>query len=156
MKHRKIFLVLLMISISVVAFAQENMPFRVGVGIALSNPTIAMEYAFPLGNMSMGVEAGFSTYISMSGGEIALRWYPFSNLGKGLNVEAGYGLLLSDGYTRQNGGAVVGYRFIFWKHVTVNIGIGYEYMYTPNDGALRDQVVAEGITNTRLTIGAAF
>lgn len=149
-------LVSLLVSISGVAIAQDISPLRTEVGLALGLPVVAVEYAFPLGNMSMGIEAGFSTFIVESGAEVAVRWYPLNNRGQGLNLETAYTLLLSEGRKKHYGGAVVGYRFVFFKHLTLNIGLGYQYFYTPNDGILKDQVAERSGVNTRLTIGAAF
>lgn len=107
--------------------AQDVQPFRVEAGLAALDPTLSFECVLPLGRVSLGFELGLCSYIDTWGGEATLRFYPLSVAGRGLNIELAYALMDQYQFSdlRNTWEAAVAYRFIFWRNVTVNLGLGY-------------------------------
>lgn len=115
------------------ASAQEIEPIRIGIGMPASFPAVTLEYAFPIGSSSLGVEVGVIPLVVLYGAELTVRYYPLSNEGKGLLLSATYSAHTKayDDWATVNQGITIcaGYRFIVFKHLSLHAGLGYMGMY---------------------------
>lgn len=121
------------------ASAQEIEPVRIELGLPAKFPGLTAEWAFPIGTTSLGVGVGVIPLVILYGGEVVVRFYPFSPEGDGLFISGAYSQVYRDvaqdgEWDIEHGASIcAGYRIILWKHFTIRAGIGYMFNYMPSE-----------------------
>lgn len=156
MKKSILVLGVLVMAIGVAASAQEIEPVRIELGLPAKFPGLTAEWAFPMGTTSLGVGVGVIPLVILYGGEVVVRFYPFSSEGDGLFISGAYSQVYSPDvygvWDAEHGASIcAGYRIILWEHFTIRGGIGYMFNYMPSESEpIGHQVGVE------LGIGIAF
>ncbi|PKL23843.1 MAG: hypothetical protein CVV47_13625 [Spirochaetae bacterium HGW-Spirochaetae-3] len=138
MKKSVLVLGILVMAIGV-ASAQEIEPVRIELGLPAKFPGLTAEWAFPMGNMSLGAGVGVIPLVILYGGEVVVRFYPFSPEGDGLFISGAYSQVYRDvakdgEWDIEHGASIcAGYRIILWKHFTIRGGLGYMFNYMPSE-----------------------
>lgn len=137
---KKITLVLgILVMMAGLASAQEIEPVRIELGLPAKFPGLTAEWAFPIGTSSLGVGVGVIPLVILYGGEVVVRYYPFSPEGDGVFISGAYSQVYRENYMShewevEHGASIcAGYRIILWKHLTIRGGIGYMFNYMPSE-----------------------
>lgn len=145
---KKLTLVLgMLVMMAGLASAQEIEPVRIELGLPAKFPGLTAEWAFPIGTSSLGIGVGVIPLVILYGGEVVVRYYPFSPEGDGVFISGAYSQVYRENYMShewevEHGASIcAGYRIILWKHFSIRLGIGYMYSNFPTENdPIRHQV----------------
>lgn len=125
-------LAILIMGIGVVA-AQDIEPVRIGISVPATFPAATVEYAFPVGPASLGIEVGIMPLVVIYGGEMTIRYYPLNADGRGLLFSTTYSAYYKEFDNWENLyqglSLCAGYRFILFKHLSLHASLGYMVKY---------------------------
>ena len=129
---KKMILVAMMAFVAFSAMAQDAKPVTVEAVGSNSGFGLSAGYVFSLNTMSLEPNLA-AIYGSDFGGQVGVRYYPFSAVGMGAYTELSYGLIPATPYSLHNFLGLVGYRFNFLKVMTAHVGIGGTYYNLNSD-----------------------